>query len=79
LTPITLDIAHSLGVHPQAFAMAVLMGVSTSFFTPLTDIVNLLIRKPGGYRFRDYVLLNGPIVLVMTILVWFLIPRLWPF
>lgn len=79
LTPITLDIAQSLGVHPQAFAMAVLMGVSTSFFTPLTDIANLLIRKPGGYRFRDYVLLNGPVVLVIALLVITLVPRLWPY
>ncbi|NOZ72593.1 MAG: SLC13 family permease [Chloroflexi bacterium] len=79
LTPITLDIAFSLGVNPQPFAMAILMGVSTSFLTPLTDIVNLLIRKPGGYRFRDYLMLNGPIVLVIALLVIGLVPRLWPF
>lgn len=79
LAPITLDIAHIMAVQPQALMMAVLMGVSTSFLTPLTDIINLLVRKPGGYHMRHYLLLSGPIVLFMGALVIWLAPLIWPF
>ena len=59
--------------------MAVLLGVSTAFLTPLTDVINLLVRRPGGYTFRDYLVLNLPATLIVALAAIWLGPIIWPF
>ena len=52
--PIAYGLAQALGVNPDAFLMAVAIGASCAFLTPIGHQNNLLIMGPGGYQFGDY-------------------------
>ncbi|NQV80649.1 MAG: SLC13 family permease, partial [Alphaproteobacteria bacterium] len=52
--PIAYGTALQLGVNPDAFLMAVAVGASCAFLTPIGHQNNTLILGPGGYRFSDY-------------------------
>ena len=76
--PISLEIATTLGVNPDTFLMAVAIGASCAFLTPIGHQNNTLVMGPGGYRFGDYWKLGLPLEVVITIVA---IPALlyyWP-
>jgi di/tricarboxylate transporter len=77
--PIGLSAAAQLGVEPMPFVIAVMMGASAGFITPIGYQTNLMIYGPGGYRFTDYVRVGAPLSLVVGLAVLWAIPRLWPF
>jgi di/tricarboxylate transporter len=52
--PITISAALSIGVNPQAVAVATAIGCSASFFTPMAHPVNILMVAPANYRFTDF-------------------------
>lgn len=52
--PVGIQMAHSLGVSPDPFLMAVAVAASSAFLTPIGHKNNTLILGPGGYRFGDY-------------------------
>ena len=52
--PIAISAAISMGVNPQAIAVATAIGCSASFLTPLAHPVNLMVIQPGGYQFSDF-------------------------
>jgi di/tricarboxylate transporter len=52
--PVTISAAISLGVNPQAVAVATAIGCSAAFLTPMAHPVNILMMTPGGYRFGDF-------------------------
>jgi di/tricarboxylate transporter len=54
MAPIGITIAQGLGVNPDPFLMAVAIGASSTFLTPIGHQSNLLVMGPGGYRFSDY-------------------------
>jgi di/tricarboxylate transporter len=77
MAPIAVTVATQLGVNPDAFLMAVAIGASCAFLTPIGHQNNTLIMGPGGYRFGDYwrmgLPLEGLIVLVavpLLLVVW---------
>mgnify|MGYP005818490859 CR=1 FL=1 len=77
LIPISLSLADGLGVPSDVFLMAVAVGASSAFLTPIGHQSNVLVMGPGGYRFSDYwrvgLLLEVLIVIVATpmiVLVW---------
>nr|HQU88302.1 SLC13 family permease [Denitromonas sp.] len=78
MCPIAISIASQLGAAPDAFLMAVAIGGSCAFLTPIGHQNNTLILGPGGFSFGDYWRLGLPMeVLVVTIslpmLLW-----VWP-
>ena len=77
--PIALAAAAHLGVDPMPFVMAVMMGASAGFMTPIGYQTNLMIYAPGGYRFTDYVRVGAPLSLVVGMAVLWAIPVFWPF
>lgn len=78
LCPIALGIATTLGVNPDSFLMAVAIGASCAFLTPIGHQNNTLILGPGGFRFGDYWKLGLPLeVLVVAISVPLLL-IVWP-
>lgn len=77
--PIGLAAAAHLGVDPMPFIMAVMMGASAGFMTPIGYQTNLMIYAPGGYRFTDYVRVGAPLSLVVGLAVLWAIPVFWPF
>lgn len=71
LSPIALAAAAQTGADVQGLVMAVALGCSLGFLTPFGHPVNLMIMGPGGYRFKDFVRVGGPltIMLIAVILV----------
>jgi len=77
MAPIAIDLATRLGVNMDSFLMAVAIGASCTFLTPIGHQSNTLVLAPGGYRFGDYwrmgLPLDGIIVSVaisMILIVW---------
>ena len=52
--PLAIKVAIVLGIAPDAMLLAVLIGASSDFLTPIGHQNNLLVMGPGGYRFTDY-------------------------
>lgn len=63
-----VEAASALGISPDAALLAVLVGTSCDFLTPIGHQNNLLVMRPGGYRFRDYPKVGAPLS-VMTVLI----------
>ncbi|MCK6555531.1 SLC13 family permease [Candidatus Binatia bacterium] len=77
--PIALSSAESLGVSFMPFVIAVMIGASASFSTPLGYQTNLMVYGPGGYRFTDYLRVGIPLNLVFMVVTVLLAPMLFPF
>ena len=54
MAPIAAAVAGQMGAAPDAFYMAVAIGASCAFLTPIGHQNNTLVMGPGGYRFGDY-------------------------
>jgi di/tricarboxylate transporter len=52
--PIAISTALQMGVSPHAMSVAVAIGCSTAFLTPIAHPVNILMMGPGGYQFGDF-------------------------
>ncbi len=78
LVPIAISTAHSLGVDPKPFIVAVCYGASACFATPIGYQTNLLVYGPGGYRFSDYLKLGIPLNLLVLLVGTLFIPHFWP-
>lgn len=61
MCPIAIGISATLGVSPDSFLMAVAIGASCAFLTPIGHQNNTLILGPGGFRFGDYWKLGLPL------------------
>lgn len=79
LAPIGIAIAKDLGVDPRAVVMAIAIAASCAFATPIGTPPNALVLGPGNYRFKDYVRVGTPLVLLLTAVSVILLPMLWPF
>jgi di/tricarboxylate transporter len=78
LLPIAISTAAELGVNPKPFIVAVCIGASACFATPIGYQTNLLVYGPGGYRFSDYFKLGIPLNLLVLFMGTWLIPLFWP-
>ncbi|HAO89966.1 MAG TPA: hypothetical protein DCQ61_00890 [Gammaproteobacteria bacterium] len=65
--PIAVGLAQQLGVNPDSFLMAVAVGASCAFLTPIGHQNNSLILGPGGYKFGDYWRLGLPLEIVVVL------------
>lgn len=54
MCPIAMSVANYLGVNVDTYLMAVAIGASCAFLTPIGHQNNTLILGPGGFRFGDY-------------------------
>ena len=77
--PIGLAASQQLGVEPMPFVMAVMIGASAGFMSPIGYQTNLMIYGPGGYRFLDYVRVGAPLSVVVGMTSLATIPYFWPF
>ena len=78
MAPISVGIAISLGVNTDPFLMAVAIGASCAFLTPIGHQCNALILGPGGYKFSDYWRMGLPLEIVIVIIGTPLILYFWP-
>jgi di/tricarboxylate transporter len=78
MCPIGISTAAQFGVNADAFLMAIAVGASCAFLTPIGHQNNTLILGPGGFRFGDYwrlgLMLEVIVVLVsIPVILW-----VWP-
>ncbi len=76
--PIAYGTALQLGVNPDAFLMAVAVGASCAFLTPIGHQNNTLILGPGGYRFSDYWRVGLPLEIIIVAVAVPMILLIWP-
>jgi di/tricarboxylate transporter len=76
--PIAAVVARDLGFAPDAFLMAVALGASCDFLTPIGHQNNMLVMGPGGYRFGDYWRLGLPLSCLVLAVGTPLILLVWP-
>jgi di/tricarboxylate transporter len=78
MCPISLGAATQLGVNSDPFLMAVAVGASCAFLTPIGHQNNTLILGPGGFRFGDYWPLGVPLEIVVLLISVPMILLVWP-
>jgi di/tricarboxylate transporter len=78
MCPIAIGVASTLGVNPDGFLMAVAIGASCAFLTPIGHQNNTLILGPGGFRFGDYWRLGLPLEALVVAVSMPLLLIAWP-
>jgi len=78
MAPIAVGISSTLGLQPDPFLMAVAVGASCAFLTPIGHQCNAMILGPGGYRFWDYWKVGLPLEIVIVLIGTPLILHFWP-
>jgi di/tricarboxylate transporter len=78
MCPIALGTASQLGASPDSFLMAVAIGASCAFLTPIGHQNNTLILGPGGLRFGDYWRLGVPLEIIVIAISIPLLLVVWP-
>ena len=78
MCPIAISTAAALGVSADSFLMAVAIGASCAFLTPIGHQNNTLILGPGGFRFGDYWKLGLPLELLVIAISMPLLLFVWP-
>jgi di/tricarboxylate transporter len=71
LAPLAIAAATWVGADPRGLAMAVALGCSLSFPTPIGHPVNIMVMSPGGYVFRDFLRIGGPLTVLVFIAILF--------
>lgn len=69
MTPITIALAHQLGTDPRPLVIALMIGASACFATPIGYQTNALVYAAGDYRFADFVRIGVPLNLVVGLAV----------
>jgi di/tricarboxylate transporter len=78
MCPIALGAAGQLGANPDTFLMAVAVGASCAFMTPIGHQNNTLILGPGGFRFGDYWRMGLPVDVIVVSLGLPVLMWAWP-
>ncbi|NHI00308.1 SLC13 family permease [Oceanimonas sp. MB9] len=78
MCPIALGAANQLAVSADPFLMAVAIGGSCAFLTPIGHQNNTLILGPGGFRFGDYWRLGLPLELLVVAISVPMLLWIWP-
>ncbi len=78
MAPIAAGVATTLQYPVDPFLMAVAVGSSCTFLTPIGHQSNTLVMGPGGYAFGDYWRMGLPLGVLVVVTTVPLILRFWP-
>ncbi|MEN1968887.1 SLC13 family permease [Lentibacillus sp. N15] len=79
MAPIGLVIANSIGADPKAVLMAVVIGASAAYASPIGTPPNTMIYGPGNYTFIDYIKSGFPYLVIQLVICVVVVPFIWPF
>lgn len=65
MAPIAASVSLKIGQPIEPYLMAVAIGASCSFLTPISHQNNTLVMGPGGYKFFDYFWLGFPVEIIV--------------
>ncbi len=77
--PIAISVAAGMQVSADPLLMAVAIGSSCAFLTPIGHQSNTLVMAPGGYQFNDYWKLGLPLSVLVLVVGVPMILWVWPF
>lgn len=66
-TPIAVSAARQVGIDEHFLVLTVIFGSNCSFATPVAYQTNLLVMTPGHYKFRDFITVGGPLIVLLWI------------
>ncbi|MBN1756616.1 SLC13 family permease [bacterium] len=78
MAPIAINVAQGMGFSSDPFLMAVAVGGSCAFLTPIGHQSNTLVMGPGGYKFSDYLRMGLLLELIILLIGIPLILFFWP-
>ena len=78
MCPIAIGTASQLGASADPFLMAVAVGASCAFLTPIGHQNNTLILGPGGFRFSDYWRMGLPLEIIVVAVARPMLLVVWP-
>jgi di/tricarboxylate transporter len=78
MMPIVMQASSDLGLSPYPLLMTVAISASTAFLTPIGTSTNLMVAAPGGYIFKDYIKVGGPLIILFLLASLALVPLIWP-
>lgn len=79
MAPIGISIANGLGVSVDPYIIAIAIGASCAFLTPIGHQSNTLVMGPGGYHFGDYWRMGLLLEIIIVLVSLPLIVIFWPF
>ena len=79
MIPVALSAAADVHVSPRPVLMSLTVAAAASFLTPVATPANLMVMRPGGYRFGDYWKLGLPMLLLFGLVAVLLVPVIWQF
>ncbi|MFN3255490.1 MAG: SLC13 family permease [Ilumatobacter sp.] len=74
MMPVALSVGVDVGAPPQMLAVAVLIGASCSFLSPVGYQTNLMVFGLGGYRFGDFARVGAPLTVSTLVTAALIIP-----
>ena len=77
--PIALAVSQNLSVSFMPFVIAIMIGASASFATPIGYQTNLMVYGPGGYKFTDFMRVGIPLNLLFWLITIAITPLIYPF
>lgn len=79
MCPIGISAAGQLGTATEPFLMAVCIGASCAFLTPIGHQNNTLILGPGAFRFGDYWRMGLVLEVIVVLVAVPMLLIVWPF
>ena len=77
--PIALALSQNLQVSFMPFVIAIMIGASASFSTPIGYQTNLMVYGPGGYKFTDFMRVGIPLNILFWLITIGITPLFYPF
>ena len=78
MAPIGVGVAETLGAASDPFLMAVAIGASSAFLSPIGHQSNTIVMGPGGYRFSDFFRMGFPLAALVVLVSIPTIMTVWP-
>jgi di/tricarboxylate transporter len=76
--PVAISLSRGMEASADPLLMAVAIGASCAFLTPIGHQSNTLVMAPGGYRFGDYWRLGLPLSALVVLVAVPVILWVWP-
>ncbi len=70
--PIAFSLSEQMALSPEPFVILLMLGCSYAFVNPAGYQTNLMVQKPGGYAFSDFVKVGLPLTLLVGAVALFL-------
>ena len=77
--PIAVALAEQVGADPRPFVIAIAIGSTCCFASPIAYQTHLIVYGAGNYRFKDFIRVGLPLNLLCACVALYAIPRIWAF